>query len=195
MNGLIKEIDEFVIEDVCCQLRNWLNERKQVVPISINLSRNYLDKNDFIERIEFIINKYEIPKELIEFEVTESTLVGNSEKLKENIDILKSRGYKILLDDFGVGYSSIKTISDINFDTLKIDKSFIDGIGDERWESIINYTIHLSKSLNMNIIAEGIETKEQYQFLLKCNCDEFQGYYFNKPMNSNEFSRLIAISD
>lgn len=192
VNGLIKEIDELVIEDVCRNLRIWLDENKQVVPISINLSRNYLDKIDFIDRLENIINTYDIPKELIEFEVTESSLVSDGEKLKENIDILKSRGYKILLDDFGVGYSSIKTISDIKFDTLKIDKSFIDGIGQERWENIIDYTIYLSKCLNMNIIAEGIETEEQYQFLLNCNCDVFQGYYFNKPMNSNEFSKLLA---
>lgn len=193
VSGLIKDIDELVIRDVCQNIRNWLDEKKHVVPISINLSRNYLDKIDFIDRLESMIHAYDIPKKYIEFEVTESSLVADGEKLKENIEILRSRGYKIHLDDFGVGYSSIKTISDINFDTLKIDKSFIDGIGEERWESIVNYTIHLAKSLNMKIVAEGIETKEQYEFLMDCNCDAFQGYFFHKPMNSNEFSNLLIV--
>lgn len=191
VDGLIKDIDELVLEDVCQNLRLWINQSKKVVPIAVNLSRNYLDKINCIDRLEEIINQYNIPTELIDFEITESSVVGNEEKLKETINTLHNKGFKILLDDFGVGYSSVKTISDINFDILKIDKSFIDGIGEERWENIINYTIALSKKLDMDVIAEGIETEEQYQFLLKSNCDVFQGYYFNKPMNANEFSKLL----
>ena len=191
VNGLIKDIDELVLEDVCQNLRLWINQNKKVVPISVNLSRNYLDKINCINRLVKIINQYDIPKELIEFEVTESSLVGNEKKLKETIDTLRDKGFKVLLDDFGVGYSSIRTISEMNFDTLKIDKSFVDGIGEERWENIINYTIALSKKLDMNIIAEGIETEEQYQFLINSSCDVFQGYYFNKPINSDEFSKLL----
>lgn len=191
VNGLIKEIDELLLEDVCQKLRIWINKNKKVVPVSINLSRNYLDTMDCVDRLEKIINKYDIPKELIEFEITESALSRNEEKLKEIIDSLQDRGFKVLLDDFGVGYSSIKTISDIHFDTLKIDKSFVDEIGNERWENIIKYTIYLAKKLNMNLIAEGIETEEQYHFLLNCNCEVFQGYYFSKPMNSNDFSKLL----
>lgn len=191
VDGLIKDIDELVLEDVCQNLRLWINRNKKVVPISVNLSRNYLDKINCIDRLEEIINKYNIPKELIEFEITESSVTGNEKKLKETIDTLHNKGFKILLDDFGVGYSSIKTISDMHFDILKIDKSFIDGIGKEKWENIINYTISLSKKLDMNVIAEGVETEAQYQFLLNSNCDEFQGYYFNKPMNANDFARLL----
>lgn len=191
MQGLIKYIDELVLKDVCKNLKTWISQNKKVVPISVNLSRNYLDKIDCIDRLEEIIHKYDISKDLIAFEVTESSLVGDEEKLKETINSLRHKGFKILLDDFGVGYSSIKTIAEMNFDVLKIDKSFIDGIGDKRWENIMSYTIALSKKLNMNIVAEGIETKEQYEFLLNSNCDVFQGYYFNKPMNSDEFAKLI----
>jgi len=189
--GLIKEIDELVLEDVCQNLRKWMKEKKEVIPISVNLSRNYLDKENLIDRLESIINAYCIPKKLIQFEVTESCLVENEKKLKEIIDILHNRGFEVLLDDFGVGYSSIKTIADMKFDVLKIDKSFIDGIGEKRWEDIIEYTISLSERLKMRVIAEGIETKEQYEFLLNCNCQAFQGYYFNKPMDANEFSKLL----
>ena len=189
--GLIKEIDELVLEDVCQNLRKWMKEKKEVIPISVNLSRNYLDKENLIERLESIINAYCIPKKLIQFEVTESCLVENEKKLKEIIDILHNKGFEVLLDDFGVGYSSIKTIADMKFDVLKIDKSFIDGIGEKRWEDIIEYTLSLSERLKMRVIAEGIETKEQYEFLLNCNCQAFQGYYFNKPMDANEFSKLL----
>lgn len=189
--GLIKEIDELVFEDVCINLNNWIRESKNVVPISINLSRNYLDKPNFIETLEKYISIYKIPKNLINFEITESSLIQNEELLKNTISILHQKGFKVLLDDFGVGYSSIKSISDAKFDILKIDKSFIDGIGDEKWNNIIKFTINLSKTLGMKVVGEGIENEEQYKFLLDCNCDIFQGYYFNKPMNPEDFSKLI----
>lgn len=190
-NGLIKEIDELILEDVCKNLREWIDNNKKVVPISINLSRSYLDKLNFIEVLKKYVNEYRIPNNLICFEITESSLIENEEKLKNTVSILHKEGFEVLVDDFGVGYSSVKAISYVNFDILKIDKSFIDGIGEEKWENIIKYTINLSNSLGMAVIAEGIETEEQYKFLLECNCDMFQGYYFNKPMDSEDFSKLI----
>lgn len=189
--GLIRDLDELLFEDICKNLKIWINEKKNVVPISVNLSRSYMDKIDFIETLEKYINKYQIPKELIEFEITESSIIENEEKLKLNISSLRNKGFKILLDDFGVGYSSIKTISDIQFDILKIDKSFIDEIGEKKWNNIINYTIALGNKLEMDIIAEGVETEEQYKFLLSCNCNIFQGYYFSKPLSPKDFSNLI----
>lgn len=189
--GLIKEIDELVFEDVCINLSKWIEENKNVVPISINLSRNYLDKPNFIDTLEKYINTYKIPKNLINFEITESSLIQNEQLLKNTISILHEKGFKVLLDDFGVGYSSIKSISEANFDVLKIDKSFVDGIGKEKWNNIIKFTINLSKTLGMKVVAEGIETEEQYRFLLECDCDIFQGYYFNKPMCAEDFSKLI----
>ena len=190
--GYIQQIDELVLEDVCKNLRLWLDKNKKIVPISVNLSRKYLDTEDLIDRLEKIINKYNIPKEFIQFEITESSLAGDEKKLRETIQTLRDKKFKLLLDDFGTGYSSIKSIADMDFDTLKIDKSFIDGIGKEKWENIIQYTISLSPNLNMDVIAEGIETEEQYQFLLKCKCDKFQGYYFNKPIDADVFSALLA---
>lgn len=190
-NGLIKEIDELVFQDVCKNIRKWSKSNKKLVPISVNLSRSYIDKVDFVDSIEKYIDKYKITKDLINFEITESSLMGNEEKLKDVVALLHEKGFKVSVDDFGVGYSSIRTISYVEFDTLKIDKSFVDGIGEEKWESIIKYTIDLAKKLGMDVVAEGIESKEQYEFLLECNCDKFQGYYFNKPMDFNDFSKLI----
>lgn len=190
-NGLIKDIDELVFEDVCKNIRRWINDNKNVVPIALNLSRSYLNKANFIYSLEKYIDKYKVPKDLIHFEITESSLAGNEEKLKDIVSLLHERGYLVSVDDFGVGYSSIKAISYVNFDILKIDKSFIDGIGEEKWENIIKYTINLANSLGMATVAEGIESEEQYRFLSDCNCDMFQGYYFNKPMDSENFSKLI----
>lgn len=190
-NGLIREIDELVFEDVCKNIRRWIDDNKNVVPISLNLSRNYLNKVNFIDNLEKYIYKYKVPKDLIHFEITESSLAGNEEKLKDIVSLLHERGYLVSVDDFGVGYSSIKAISYVNFDILKIDKSFIDGIGEEKWENIIKYTINLANSLGMTVVAEGIESEEQYKFLSDCNCDMFQGYYFNKPMDSENFSKFI----
>lgn len=190
-NGLIKEIDELVFEDVCKTLNKWIKSNKKVVPISINLSRNYLNNVKFIDILNHYLDLYKIPTNLINFEITESSLIENEKLLQNTISILHEKGFKVLLDDFGVGYSSIKAISDINFDVLKIDKSFIDGIGEEKWNNIIKFTIKLANNLGMKTIAEGIETQEQYKFLVECNCDIFQGYYFNKPMSPEDFSKLI----
>ena len=190
-NGLIKEIDELVFEDVCKNIRNWIDNNKNVVPICVNLSRSYLDKTDLIDNIERYIDKYKISRDLIQFEITESSLMGNEDILKDIVSLLHEKGFEVLVDDFGVGYSSIKAISYVNFDALKIDKSFVDGIGEQKWESIIEYTVKLANNLGMIVVAEGIETEEQYKFLLKCNCDMFQGYYFSKPLDSNDFSKLI----
>lgn len=190
-NGLIKKIDELVFEDVCKNISEWIKNNKNVVPISVNLSRSYIDKENFIYDLEKYIDKYKVPRELIYFEITESSLIENESKLKDIVCILHKKGFKVLLDDFGVGYSSIKAISEVNFDILKIDKSFVDGIGNNKWENIIRYTIIMANKLGMSIIVEGIETEEQYKFLLDCNCDVFQGYYFNKPMSSDDFLKLI----
>lgn len=190
-NGLIKEIDNLVFEDVCKNLNKWIKSNKKVIPISINLSRNYLNNINFIDSLEYYLNLYNIPTNLINFEITESSLIENEKLLQNTISLFHEKGFKVLLDDFGVGYSSIKAISDINFDVLKIDKSFIDGIGKEKWNNIIKFTINLANNLGMKTVAEGIENEEQYKFLVNCNCDILQGYYFNKPMSSEDFSKLI----
>ena len=190
-NNLIKEIDELVLEDVCKNLRKWIDEGKKIVPISINLSRSYLDNVNCVDKLDKYMNQYNIDKKLVEFEITESSLIENEERLKQIVALLHEKGYKVLVDDFGIGYSSIKSISSVDFDIMKIDKSFIDEIGVEKWEDIIRYTINIASTFGMSVIAEGVETKEQYDFLLKCNCRIFQGYYFNKPMDSSSFSHLI----
>ncbi len=189
--GYIQDIDELVLIDVCKQLRKWIDQGKEVVPISVNLSRNYLDKEDAISRLIEIINEYKIEFKYIQFEVTESSLVGNEEKLKEILEKLSKKGFKILLDDFGVGYSSLKTMADLKFDILKIDKSFVDQIGTEKGNNIIKYTVQLCKQLEMGVVVEGVEQKEQFDFLAQLECEYYQGYYFGKPMPTKDFEKLL----
>lgn len=192
--GLIRWIDEIMFEKVCQDLKIWIATGIDVVPVSINLSRAYLTSLDYFNKLEDYMKSYSIPKELIQFEVTESVGLADEGPLKEVIKSIRDRGFKLLLDDFGVGYSSIKSISNMNFDVLKIDKSFIDGIGRKEGEAILSYTIRMAKELNMGIVAEGVETKEQYEFLCQCNCDEIQGYYFSKPLPPDEFYKCLERS-
>lgn len=191
-SGKIKEIDMIVFEDVCVKISEWIRQGKQPVPISVNISRDYLDDLSFISHLENVMNIYDVPRRFIELEITESTAMENSNELKRVIDTLHNKGFKVSLDDFGVGYSSIKTMADFHFDTIKIDKSFVDGIGDKQWEDVIQYTINLSKQLNANVVAEGIENEKQYEFLVSCGCDILQGYYFGKPMATEDFMKLLS---
>lgn len=190
--GYIQDIDELVLEDVCQLQRKWLDEGMPIVPISVNVSRAYLDKSDILERLLSIVKKYNIDTQYIQFEVTESSLVGNEEKLKKMLQKLHQQGFKVLLDDFGVGYSSIKTIADMDFDVLKIDKSFVDQIGTEKGNNIMKFTVELSKQLNMQVVVEGIEEQKQFSFLSKLECDYYQGYYFSKPICANDFEKLLC---
>ena len=116
------------------------------------------------------------------------------EELSNIIDMLHLLGFKVLLDDFGVGYSSLISINNLNFDVLKIDKSFIDTIGTEKGEYITKYNIELGKKLGMDIIAEGVETEEEYIFLKNQKCDMIQGYYFSKPLEASKFEELLKES-
>lgn len=190
-SGLMEKIDTLLLEDVCRKLRIWMNHQKKVVPISVNLSRSYLNSTDCVDRLQKIISKYSIPNYLIEFEITESSLSENEDKLKEIIDKFHENGFQVLLDDFGMGYSSISAISRMNFDVMKIDKSFIDGIGTQAGEDILKYTIQLARSFEMDIVAEGVETTEQYEFLCQHDFDQLQGYYYSKPLSAKDFSKFM----
>lgn len=191
-SGLIQEIDQLILEDVCKQLKKWMKQGLHCVPVAINLSRAYLNDVDAIYSIKEIVDKYEIPPSLIKLEITESAITNREEELSEIIRVMHEFGFGVSLDDFGVGYSSLISINNLNFDVLKIDKSFVDAIGTKKGDYIVSYTIHLAKNLGMKLIAEGIETKEQYSYLKSLQCDVIQGYYFSKPICKEEFEKLLS---
>ena len=189
--GLIQEIDRIVLENVCKSISQWREQGLDVMPISLNLSRAYLSDENAIYYIKNTLDKYNIPGDLIKLEVTESAIVDSEDKLEKIIEIMHKFSFRVYLDDFGIGYSSLSSINNLNFDTLKIDKSFVDTIGTEKGNRVIKYTIDLAKNLGMSLVAEGVETKEQYEFLKAEHCDVIQGYYFSKPLSASEFKEVL----
>ena len=188
--GIIAEIDKYMFEAVCKQQYIWKMQGLKILPISVNLSRNKLYNANFIDEYMSILDKYKLEPKDIQFEITEGTLY-TEEKIGEKIIMtLRNLGFDILIDDFGVGYSSISMIRDINATEMKIDKSFIDDTS-EKGKALTNYVIKIAEVIGMKTVAEGVETKEQYEFLLKHNCDIIQGYYFAKPMPAKEYEKFL----
>lgn len=181
--GYIEHISDWVIEEVCKQINRWKEEGIEIHRVAINLSRQELGRRNLLSRITKIINKYDISFSSIEFEVTETALYENSLRAFENISALRLNGFLVSIDDFGTGYSSLSNINESLFDKLKIDRSFVSGIKKKKEsESIIKATIAIAKSLNLKVLAEGVETLEQLEFLKQYNCDEVQGYYYSRPI-------------
>lgn len=188
--GIIAEIDKYMFEHVCKQQCVWKEKGLSILPISVNISRNKLFNVNFIDEYMSILNKYKLKPNDIQFEITEGTLYTEEKIGEKIIATLKGLGFDILIDDFGVGYSSISMIRDINATEMKIDKSFIDDTS-EKGKALINYVIKIAEAIGMKTVAEGVETKDQYEFLLEHNCDVIQGYYFAKPMPADEYEKFL----
>lgn len=191
-NGFIAELDKYMFEHVCMDIRKWLDEGSMVAPISVNLSQQQLYNTRFIEEYKEILKKYDIPAEYLQLELTETTLFSEAEILDDIIDELHGVGFKILMDDFGTGYSSLSMLKNVSVDIIKLDKSFVDDIGDPRGDIVVSTIVSLGQLFNMRIVAEGVETKEQYEFLRDIFCDEIQGYYFSRPISSDEYRSMMV---
>lgn len=189
-NGLIQKLDLMIFEDVCRQLHDWNNKGLPCLPISVNLSRAYLNNRNSIYQLKDILDQYQVSSSLIKLEITESALADNHTELLEAIQLMHQLGFAVALDDFGVGYSSLTALKHSQFDILKLDKSFLDELRTVKGDKIVLCIIELAKSLGMKIVAEGVETKEQYEFLKKHHCDILQGFYLGKPMESSAFIKM-----
>lgn len=189
-DGLIKVLDEYVFRKVCNKQIEWKNNGLDVIPVSINLSRASLYFESVVNQYHSIASEIGVDTELVPIEITESAAIDN-ENIKGLADRFHSNGFPLLVDDFGAGYSSLATLNMKCFDTLKIDKSLIDYIGDFSGEKLLEHTIALAKDLGLNVTAEGVETEDQVDFLRKINCDSIQGYYYSKPLPEDEFKQLL----
>lgn len=169
----------------------WLDMGLNPVPISINLSRLNFYNPNFVKIFKDILDNINLAPEYIQFEITESAILENIDLLNKTIEQLYRLGFKILIDDFGVGYSSMMLLRDTRIHALKLDKSFIESIGDMRTDKIVYHTINLAHSLKIEVIAEGVETESQYKFLKAVNCDSIQGYYFSKPITEFVFEKIL----
>ncbi len=195
-NGFIVQIDYFVLDSVCKLLKNWIDSGHTPVPISVNFSRLHLANFQFVENIIAIVDKYRLPHNLIDIEITETVAIENNSALKTVIEDLHVAGFPISMDDFGAGYSSLGSLREFEIDTLKLDRSFVTFIQDnDRGELVIDGVVKLAKSLKMDIIAEGVEDKVQIDFLKSVGCNVVQGYYYAKPMPSTEFEKKYIKGD
>jgi diguanylate cyclase (GGDEF)-like protein len=190
-NGLIILIGRWVLYTACMQNKLWQDLGRKPIFISVNLSAVQLIQEDFIDMVSDVLKETGLAPEYLELEITESVAVKNHEHITIILEKLKEMGVRIALDDFGTGYSSLNYLKDFAITTLKIDRSFICDINENPKNSAIVSTIlALGQNLKLNITAEGVETKEQYEILRNQNCNIIQGYYFSKPLPNNEFEKL-----
>lgn len=189
--GFIIKLDLFVFEKVCKQLREWIDQGVDPIPISVNLSKRDLYDYDYLKRYKKIQKQYDIPSHLLEIEFTETLFFENFELLKRSIKEVHDAGYQCSIDDFGSGYSSLALLKEIEVDILKLDKTFFDNVSSERADKVVEHVIALAKDLNMLTIAEGVETVIQVERLKKMKCDLIQGYVYYKPITIEKFNKIV----
>lgn len=191
-DGFIVKVDEYMWEQAAVTIKSWIDAGLEPLPISVNISRVHLSDDRFVRILDGIVAKYDIPKRYLETEITESVENDHSGDM---IRKLKESGYTLLMDDFGSGYSSLNMLKSTPFDVIKIDKDFFsEFMLSDRGKKIISHTISMSKDIGLDLVAEGVETKEQAQFLYDSGCRVAQGFYYSKPVTVDEFNR-IAFGD
>lgn len=189
-NGQIQKLDAYIFGQVCRLQKRILDESKKLLSVSVNLSRSSILCEEIVEQYTKIVRENDIPITCVPLEITESASVYGQKVVKVAERLLQS-GFKLHIDDFGSGYSSMESLSRLPFSVLKMDKSLIDHICETRVEILVNHIIKLSKDLNMRVLAEGVETKEQLDILRKIKCDEIQGFYYARPMPEVEFVEYV----
>lgn len=191
-NGFIVKLDFYVYESVIKQIRKWLDMGIDVKPVSVNVSRIHVKDEKFIDKLMLLIDKYKVPTNLIELELTENIFMEDFAEILEMVKLIKSKGFIFSVDDFGAGFSSLNLIKNLPVDVIKIDKKFFeDGDNVERERVILKHIIDMAKELGVSIIAEGIETAEQVEFLKNQGCQMVQGYYYYKPLPVLDFEKEL----
>ena len=190
-NGMIAKLDEYMFRAVTRQQVKWKDEGRKIYPVSINFSRASLYHADVFERYQSILKESGIEPEYIQLEVTESAMERKKD-IRVLLEQFRNMGIQILMDDFGTGYSSLATLNMRCFDTIKLDKSLIDHIGDKNGEILLCYIIDMGHQLELHITAEGVENPKQLEFLKQNKCDDIQGFLFARPMPSDQFEKLLA---
>lgn len=189
--GLICYIDLFVLEDVCHIMQQWIADGWEPFPISLNFSRATILEPGILQKANQIVERFEIPKELIEIEITETISSIDRVSLRNIANQFVENGYRLSIDDFGTDYSNISILYSLNLNTLKLDRSIVNDIyNNNRARMVVGDIVECCKRLGISCIAEGVETKEQMETLQTMHCNEMQGYYLNKPLPADEFEKL-----
>lgn len=189
-NGFVIKIDLNVFEQACRLIRSWIDAGLEPMPISVNLSALHLRRPDFLDAFESIRQRYDVPPELLEFELTERVAFESLELLRGVVDDVHERGFRCSMDDFGSGYSSLNVLKEIPVDVLKIDREFF--MNDSpRACHVVESVVELAKKLDMGTVAEGVETIPQVEFLRSVDCDMVQGYVFSTPVPVELFEKMV----
>lgn len=188
-NGFIKKVDYYIWEEACRFIKKCQNAGMTSCPISVNVSRIHLQENECIKVLTDMIKSNGIPKTMLELEITET---ADDQQISRKALQLKEEGFTLLMDDFGSGYSSLNILLETPFDVIKLDKRFIENmIVSDKGRLILEQVVSMADKLDLGLVAEGVETKEQVELLKSIGCDQVQGYYFAKPMPEEEFFALL----
>lgn len=191
-NGFVVEIDLCIYTNVCRIIRSWIDRGLDVTPVSCNFSRLHFRNEDFPQTLCRIADQYQVPHEYLELEITESVVMEDKERVLDYLDRLKKLHFLISIDDFGSGYSSLGMLQYLTVDVIKLDRSFLqEGIAERRMRTIIEGIINVIHGLNISIICEGVENKEQANMLISMGCHRAQGFYYARPMPLEEFENLM----
>ncbi len=191
-NGFILKLDMYILEEVAKVLSAWRVNNKPIVPLAVNFSRLHLNDARFIPQIRRIMAQYNVPTSLVEAEITESVIFNNLERAQEVIAGLHLYGFPVSMDDFGSGYSSLNVLKELKFDSIKLDKEFLASFEENpRARKVIQGVIKMIKTLDVKVVAEGVESREQAEFLRSCGADLAQGYFFSRPVTVSTFEQLL----
>ena len=194
--GCIVNMDYYVYEEIFRLIRRWKDTGKQIIPISLNVSRAHLRDTALIDKIESLMELYKIPTHSIEFEITESLYMEQLPGLDPVLEYFQKHGYVVSMDDFGTGYSSLNAISTMPVDVIKMDKIFMKDDGLRKNDKIIiSHIITMANELEKRVLCEGVETTEQKDFISSVGCDSWQGYLFSKPIPIKDFEELLEHSE
>ena len=190
-NGFITRLDLFMWEEACKYIAD-LQKRDIMLPVSVNVSRRHIGETNIVEMLTELVKKFGFESRYLEIEITENLFLQDVTELFEDMGELKNRGFRILMDDFGSGYSSLNMLRKAPIDTMKIDRFFLDEImSTERGKIIVESSVRMAKMIGLDVIAEGVETKEQLEFLRSIDCDIAQGYYYSRPIPVDEFEEFL----
>lgn len=189
--GLIVPIGEWVLNEVCKQMKDWLQRFGWSPSVSVNISARQLQLTDFAQRVEDILKRHQLPPQLLELELTEHSLMQQHERASQLLSGLKQQGVRLVLDDFGTGYSNLMTLSSMPFDMLKVDRSFVSGIEDDvPSRALVDMILALARQLRLQVVVEGVETRQQQSLLADLGCEFVQGYLHAPPLPPDRFEAM-----
>jgi diguanylate cyclase (GGDEF)-like protein len=191
-NGLILKLGEVVLEKACAQLSEWKRAGLKLVPLSINVSARQFNNGNIKTLFENALARHDIPSEMLEIELTESSMMGEHSDVLEQLSAIKKMGIKLLVDDFGTGYSSLSQLQRLDMDVLKVDRSFTSDLGSSaEGEIFFNAIVSMAHALGMLVVAEGVENEQQLRILQSLSCDEIQGYFIARPVPAEDVPALL----